>query len=1043
MAKKISASDIFQEEDIFLGIRQSAEKTILSFQEIDAEVKKLAGNLKKDLSTADFGNTKGINSFVTATQKANDAKNKSIQIDKVLAQATKDVIAADKALVDIEIKKQKLAQEQIKTNNAIAKTENDKAKATEKAAKAAINEASAYKQLAASTRDLKNQSKELQAEMLALEKAGQKETAAYATLELQFKEVSAAVNIADAELKQIDKTVGDNFRNVGNYEGATKGLKQQLREMTVALQNMESTDPRFRQMTIDAGNLKDTIMDTNAVIKSTAGSAVENLGNGIAKAGKVGIDAFAGMTGAMGLFGIESEGAMQAMLKLQQLAAMSEALQSLGALGDTMTEVRASFVAAATKLGLFTSAKVVDTTVTTTQTVATEAATVATSGLGKAMKALPIVAIIAGIAALAYGIYSLVSGNEEAEIATKKRAEAEKRANEESKKTIEFVSTESGEFSALIYQLKATNKNSEDRRKLIKQINGTYGTTLKNLSDETAFQSSLNDAVQDYIDLQYNRYKLQKNQIYIDQQTAKKFEAELKINKARAEAQRLVDKGIYRGTQEALSNREDLRKIIEQEQKVVNDANAALLKLGVRRGSLKGQEDALTEGGKKYIPILEKEIKATGDLTSENDNLIVSNEELKKSLSDLTDEYTNRTSTAEQILLAEKNAADEELKRLHSISTDLINRDQQLKDALLLNDADYQAKSLALKENADVTNAETKVLNIQLKLKKAKGLEAIALEIELQNAQLALLDEQEQAELLSVGNNEAAKNKIIVEYAIKRADLQTEFADKSLKDNEEADTKALEQKAKNQKTEEELVKGAADFFIAQSNKKIEQIDKEIAAANTQYTTLQTLAANGNINAKESLAEQQKIINEANAQKAKELKKQQRIKLAESVYSTYNAKVAANSEHPLLDTIKDTMLLQQFIASLPTFYDGTEDTGKNGNGIDGKGGFHAVLHPNERVIPKSLNEQIGGLSNEALAKMANEYQNGKIIRSNSQIGSSFDTAILVSKMDELTNAIKSKPETNIGIGEITQSVMEIVKSTKQGNTTTYNRYKVRR
>ena len=225
--------------------------------------------------------------------------------------------------------------------------------------------------------------------------------------------------------------------------------------------------------------------------------------------------------------------------------------------------------------------------------------------------------------------------------------------------------------------------------------------------------------------------------------------------------------------------------------------------------------------------------------------------------------------------------------------------------------------------------------------------------------------------------------------------------------------------------------------------KIEQIDKEIAAANTQYTTLQTLAANGNINAKESLAEQQKIINEANAQKAKELKKQQRIKLAESVYSTYNAKVAANSEHPLLDTIKDTMLLQQFIASLPTFYDGTEDTGKNGNGIDGKGGFHAVLHPNERVIPKSLNEQIGSLSNEALAKMANEYQNGKLMRSNSQMGSALETALLINELKDLKQTIQMKPETNIGIGEITQSVMEIVKSTKQGNTTTYNRYKVRR
>ena len=195
------------------------------------------------------------------------------------------------------------------------------------------------------------------------------------------------------------------------------------------------------------------------------------------------------------------------------------------------------------------------------------------------------------------------------------------------------------------------------------------------------------------------------------------------------------------------------------------------------------------------------------------------------------------------------------------------------------------------------------------------------------------------------------------------------------------------------------------------------MDKEIAKAESQYTILQQLAANGNINAQESLAEQQRIINEANARKEKEMKRQQRIKLAESVYSTYNSKVASGSEHPLMDTIKDTMLLQQFIASLPTFYDGTEDTGKNGNGIDGKGGFHAVLHPNERVIPKSLNEQIGSLSNEALAKMASEYQNGKIIRSNSQIGSAFDTAILVNELKNLNETIKAKPETNINIGEI--------------------------
>ena len=164
MAKKISASDIFAEEDIFLGIRNSAEKTILTFQEIDAEVKKLGANIKKDLSGADFGNTKGINSFVTATQKANDAKNKSIQIDKVLVQATKDVAAADKALIDIEIKKQKLIQEEIRTATQKAKIEQANATAAKKTAEASKVQMDSYKQRAASTRDLKNQSKELGAQ---------------------------------------------------------------------------------------------------------------------------------------------------------------------------------------------------------------------------------------------------------------------------------------------------------------------------------------------------------------------------------------------------------------------------------------------------------------------------------------------------------------------------------------------------------------------------------------------------------------------------------------------------------------------------------------------------------------------------------------------------------------------------------------------------------------------------------------------------------------------------------------------------------------
>ena len=191
-----------------------------------------------------------------------------------------------------------------------------------------------------------------------------------------------------------------------------------------------------------------------------------------------------------------------------------------------------------------------------------------------------------------------------------------------------------------------------------------------------------------------------------------------------------------------------------------------------------------------------------------------------------------------------------------------------------------------------------------------------------------------------------------------------------------------------------------------------------------------------------MAEQQKIIDEANKKKAQEEKKQAYIELAKTAYSTYQGKVDAKSKNPLADTIKDITLLQAFIKTIPAFEEGTEDTGVNGRGVDGKGGFHAILHPNERVVPKALNEQIGSLSNTELAQLATNYRAGKI-GDVGQSGSAMDLAILVNEIKDLKSVIKNKPETNIELGEITASIMEVVQSTKKGNEVTYNRFKIRK
>ena len=189
-----------------------------------------------------------------------------------------------------------------------------------------------------------------------------------------------------------------------------------------------------------------------------------------------------------------------------------------------------------------------------------------------------------------------------------------------------------------------------------------------------------------------------------------------------------------------------------------------------------------------------------------------------------------------------------------------------------------------------------------------------------------------------------------------------------------------------------------------------------------------------------MAEQNKIIEEANRRKEQELKKQARIRLAESIYQTYSAKVEANVENPVAETIRDATLLQTFIASLPTFMEGTEDTGTNGRGIDGKGGFQAVLHPNERVIPKNLNDQIGSMSNEQLTNLAIEYQNRQLINGATQ-ESSLELMLLVNEMQDLKQVIKDKPEFSAEVGAITQNAFEIVEKTKKNNTTIYNRFKV--
>jgi TP901 family phage tail tape measure protein len=364
--------------------------------------------------------------------------------------------------------------------------------------------------------------------------------------------------------------------------------------------------------------------------------------------------------------------------------------------------------------------------------------------------------------------------------------------------------------------------------------------------------------------------------------------------------------------------------------------------------------------------------------------------------------------------------------------TEALERENEVRESLF--DPEATAKAMLLDEERAVGIADMAVLEAEIALKRLEGTKDTKA---LAKAEEDLRKARE-AQILAQLKLDLAQTDDVNEQDRLRKEAELKILNLGKKEVEIVKMTAEQRN--------EWVKFATDYFIQKSNERIAQLDKEIAAAEKQQDTLRELAANGNINARESLAENQRIIDEANRKKEQQERRKQMIELVSGVYQTYNQKVAANAENPLMETIRDTVLLQQFantlMGNMPTFFDGTENTGKHGEGVDGKGGFHAILHPNERVVPKSLNEKIGSLSNEQLAKVAQEYQNGKLI-TGTQPMSAIDLSLLVNEMKDLKDVIRNKPETNIELGEITSSVMEIVKTTKQGNTLKTNRFKIRK
>lgn len=636
---------------------------------------------------------------------------------------------------------------------------------------------------------------------------------------------------------------------------------------------------------------------------------------------------------------------------------------------------------------------------------------------------------------------ALSPANKELEELNKKQ----KRIAKEQKEQSEYISKESSMYIGLVYALTQTNKGSKERIDLMNNINEQYGTSLKNISDERLFQEQLNLSVIEYIKIKESEYKLRKNDNLLQANLIKQDKVIAELNKMTTESLKLrYESGLITQKEynkekykELLNNKELIKYAKEQGLNLANNNTAQY--------DLINQLIELSERAKKYglnIGNLNQVIGTNNIKTKESTN---SQKELNLYMSKFSEILAKILHYRNQIKETElQDQLNKEIqKQKDSISQIGVPENSEI-ESILQQQLEFKLEALNKEFKANQKVREQEYQEEKKKLEEKRDTYKVgSKEYSKYQESLKALDKdyKTETEFLAEQN---ADNKLKIEQDYKK---EKQNIDKELFETwEEYQTRQLEKQKNNAEKQlqqqkdtfqklDQLAKFSADYFIAQSERKITAIDRQIDALNKQNDYMKDLAASGNINAQQSLAQNNKLIQEANKEKQKELKKQEKIKLAMTVFDSYNANLQSKElggQNALVKTIKDVSLLQAFINSLPAFLEGTEDTGLNGKGLDGKGGFLSVLHPNERVVPKQLNEKMKGMTNLELSNLADDYLRGNVIKQDTVINTNWSTELIVSKLDSLEKAIVNKEEYKAEVGEIIGGVMHVVETIKTKN-----------
>lgn len=641
-------------------------------------------------------------------------------------------------------------------------------------------------------------------------------------------------------------------------EGSTESLRQRLKTLTAQIAELklrgEDNTDQFKQMVIEAGNIKDAMGDAAAEIKN-AGSDTQTFDNLIGSAQAV-AGGFAVVQGAAALFGDESEELQETLLKVNAVMAVMQGLQQI----SNALEKEGALI------------KLANTVATKGQTAAQVLYnTVVGSSIGL-MKAFRIALAATGIGLLVIGLIEAVRLLKEYATSSNDAAESQKRLNNAIANTNNalvqsndiYVQSLNQQKTALEDQLALAEARGESEltilglRRRIAQEEATIGKkSLENLG--------LTRIGVEKLDLQYSRLiqRIATLNKAAETDTSKRGQeaAETLRNQLQAEAdgiKPLLDAGL-----QAIQQIDDAQKasslIIIDEQKerqrisketTLNQLNDELAAL--ERKLLAVEAESVEELRLQQAVVNKKaEIELTNEKLSKEQRGLIRDQARKDNLT--KEREFNQKLVQEEISsqIARNAAALQSLK---------LNQD----DRLMLQISNIELAAAAEVEAANGNSAKIKEINAKrdadiLAVRKQFIDDALEYELSIAEAKGGVLrrvneeiaaDEKKPLNARITAINQLAAKEI--ESINKRQDALKEQLDQGLISRKEYDLKYAQLLDKEVEAEEK----AAD--------KKKQIIKEVEEARIQFATqtaLQVLDIISQFGQQQTEAEQIKIDNQ--------------------------------------------------------------------------------------------------------------------------------------------------------------------------------------